>query len=144
VNLSHGGTGTPEYRIWSKMLDRCRNPKNNRFAAYGGRGIRVCDRWQGRSGFANFLADVGQRPSSEHSIDRKDVNGNYEPEPGNVQWSTELEQARNKTTSKLTAESVAEIRRRLANGETGRAIARSVGVTDSMVCAIKNGRSWAA
>jgi hypothetical protein len=62
---------------------------------YGGRGIRVCDRWQS---FANFLADMGECPSATHTIDRKNGNGHYEP--GNCRWATSKEQHRNKSNNR--------------------------------------------
>lgn len=96
ANLTHGaaqrGKLTPEYRVWSNMIDRCERVTNERFERYGGRGISVCARW--RESFANFLADVGLRPSSEHTLDRKNNDGNYEPK--NVRWATRTEQNQNK------------------------------------------------
>lgn len=75
------------------MHRRCYDRRNNRYYAYGGRGIRVCARWRD---FGNFLEDMGRKPSPEHSIDRKDNDGDYEP--NNCRWATATEQARNKRT----------------------------------------------
>lgn len=76
------------------MRERCSRAKCKEFKRYGGRGIKVCDRWLQ---FANFLADMGHRPSRGHSLDRKLVDGNYEP--ANCRWATLGEQARNKRNS---------------------------------------------
>lgn len=73
------------------MIARCEDPKNRSYANYGGRGIKLCARW--RRSFKMFMADMGPRPSSEHSIDRINVNGHYEP--GNCRWVTDKEQRRN-------------------------------------------------
>jgi hypothetical protein len=78
------------YTTWNMMTQRCLNPNNDRYYDYGGRGITVCERWLD---FANFLADMGERPEGT-SIDRIDVNGNYEPT--NCRWATSAEQGTNK------------------------------------------------
>jgi hypothetical protein len=95
-STTHGharkGKVSAEYRTWQQMKKRCENPSAKFYHHYGGRGIKVCERWQD---FENFLADMGERPSPEHSIDRyPDVDGNYEP--GNARWATDLEQANNR------------------------------------------------
>jgi hypothetical protein len=89
---THGMSGSATYRIWHHVLQRCRNPNDQAFANYGGRGIKVHERWLK---FENFLADMGERPSPNHEISRIDNDGNYEP--GNVQWSTDaVAQVRNR------------------------------------------------
>lgn len=87
----------PEYRTWRAMKKRCRSSEPGKYARYGGRGIKVCDRWN--NDFAAFLSDMGPRPSRKHSLDRIDVNGDYDP--SNCRWATQKEQCRNKTTNVL-------------------------------------------
>lgn len=91
LKFSHGDTGSPEHRAWGNMKARCYITSSDFYERYGGRGITVCDRW--KNSFANFLADVGRRPSPHHSLDRIKVDGNYEP--GNVRWATPDVQANN-------------------------------------------------
>jgi hypothetical protein len=88
-----------EYRVWHGIQRRCYDSDNPSFADYGGRGITVCERWRGKSGFSNFLADMGKRPSSNHQIDRKDNNGPYSPE--NCRWATPKQQTRNTRRNRL-------------------------------------------
>lgn len=103
--FQHGSSGardakpTPEYTVWQQIKDRCGNPLALGYKQYGGRGIRVCDRWS--ESYESFVSDVGLRPSPEHSIDRVDNDGNYEP--GNVRWATRVEQARNRRSNRLVA-----------------------------------------
>lgn len=101
--LKHGcakrGSHTPEFKTWRAMRRRCEDPKYIVYQDYGGRGISVCERWRD---FANFLTDMGPKPSPSHSIDRIDPNGNYEP--ANCRWATRVEQNRNQRPRKPLAE----------------------------------------
>lgn len=98
ANITHGMVDSPEWLAWKNMHARCGDPSQRSYPRYGGRGIVVCERWQS---FEHFYADVGPRPSPEHSIDRKDNDGNYEP--GNCRWATRQQQARNRISNRLLA-----------------------------------------
>lgn len=89
----HGHTSgkfSPTYHSWACMIQRCTNPKRTYYQHYGGKGVKVCERWLQ---FENFLADMGERPSKKHSLDRIDNDGDYEP--GNCRWADANTQARN-------------------------------------------------
>ena len=96
IHIKHGKHQTPEYRTWDNMKQRCYNPNRAQFKYYGGRGITVHERW--RDSFENFYEDMGPKPSQQHSIDRKEVDGNYGPD--NCQWATKSEQQQNKRNSR--------------------------------------------
>jgi hypothetical protein len=106
ANITHGfcrnGTGGPEYRALAGIKERCSNPKIKNFHRYGGRGIKVCDRWlhgEGNlSGIECFVADLGRKPSPAHSVERMDNDGHYEP--GNCRWATPQEQSNNTRRNK--------------------------------------------
>lgn len=92
-NTSHGLSRHPLYRTWAAMIARCSNPNTTGYKYYGGRGIEVCSRWLGPNGFPNFLADMGEKPGPEYTLDRINVNGHYEP--ANCRWATWKEQRAN-------------------------------------------------
>ena len=93
---SADGTTSAELKAWMSLRNRCNNPMNRSYHRYGGRGIKVCERWDD---FSNFLADMGPRPSVLHSIDRIENNSSYSPD--NCRWATKTEQARNKGSTVL-------------------------------------------
>jgi len=100
LGVHHGeacdGKRTPEYRAWMAMISRCTNRNHEHWKDYGGRGITVCDKWL--QSYPAFVADIGRRPSSKHSLDRIENDGNYEP--NNVHWATKKEQQNNRRNSK--------------------------------------------
>lgn len=136
----HGMFGTPEYSAWVSMIQRCENPKARSFPNYGARGISVAPEWKS---FDSFFVAMGARPSDEHSLDRRDNNGNYEP--SNCRWATRVEQARNKRCNRritvgvatatiaewaeATGIGVTTIRERLQRGWSP---ARAVGLEDDV------------
>jgi len=128
MSRTHGRSQTPLYRVWRAMVTRCTNANAIGYLAYGAKGIRVSDRWRS---FENFLADMGERPSPRHSLDRIDPLGHYEP--GNVRWATTVEQARNKATTQ-----------HIEHGGERRTIADWAGHLGLSVQAIKNRitRGW--
>ena len=133
--VTHGKSkGQRTYRIWSAMLNRCRNPGTASWKHYGGRGIEVCARW---SAFENFLADMGEAPA-DRSIDRINNDGNYEPT--NCRWATHTEQANNARhnvwiTYRGETLTRSQWERRLGLGKTtlrGRLLRRGLSLAEAM------------
>lgn len=146
VSTKHGETSdggrhwTTEYTAWKEMKRRCTsNPESRYFKDYVGRGIDVCPQW--RDDFVRFLADVGRRPSSRHSLDR--INNDRGYEPGNVRWATKSEQNRNTRVVKLHQDDVDRIRTMLAAGRRQRDVAKCFGIRQSTVSKINTGKKWA-
>jgi hypothetical protein len=96
----HGLSYTPEYRAWQTMRLRCTVPDNPAYADYGGRGIKVCDRWM--TSVEAFVSDMGPKPTPDHELDRyPDNNGDYEP--GNCRWATRSENDRKRRSNRIIA-----------------------------------------
>lgn len=98
-----GASANPVHKVWWHMIDRCQNPKNRSFKDYGARGISACYRWRlgedGKTGFECFLDDMGPRPPGNYTIERQDVNGNYEPR--NCIWLHKSKQSKNTRKTNL-------------------------------------------
>ncbi|PXF50561.1 MAG: hypothetical protein C4B57_11970 [Deltaproteobacteria bacterium] len=137
-NTKHGhnpwnGKPSPTYYSWKNMRQRCQNPNNPRFKDWGGRDIRVCNRWKD---FSNFLADMGERPKDK-TLDRIDNNGNYEP--GNCRWTTLEGQIQNRRNQYLFV-GINEQGTIIASNNQ-REFARQHGVHQSAIANCLNGRA---
>lgn len=119
LKIHKNGWKNPAYGNWMGMIQRCYNPRSDSYYRYGGRGIKVCDRWlngtEDLSGFDCFVLDMGPRPSKRHQIDRYPNNdGDYEP--GNCRWATKKQQG----WSEIGKKASAETRKRISAGGKGR------------------------
>jgi hypothetical protein len=120
------------------MRKRCNDPNTIGWRYYGGRGIRVCDRWNGS--FVLFIEDMGECPDGM-TIDRINNDGDYEP--SNCRWASTVEQARNKSNTKLTEELVRQIKEKIRTGEsTVSGMAIETGISYHTIYQAVNGRSW--
>ena len=140
VATVHGKNRTYLQRAYQAMKQRCLNFNNISYKDYGGRGITICERWLDKeNGFVNFLKDMGERPSKDHSLDRIDNDGNYTPE--NCQWSTYEEQNRNNRQCKLSENEVKKIRKLLNEDNLSqRKIAKIFDISHTTICNIKNNK----
>jgi len=93
----HSRTHSSVYYTWNHMKNRCTNPNAADYKYYGGRGIKVCDRWM--NSFPDFLTDMGNKPTRYHTLERINKDGNYEP--SNCKWATMKEQSRNKSNARI-------------------------------------------
>lgn len=136
-STTHAGSGSVTYESWAHMIQRCTNPRNRAWPPYGGRGITVCEAWRS---YSSFLLDMGRRPAGGYSLDRIDVNGNYEPE--NCRWANENTQQRNRRNTKLSPEKVVAIRKLYRKGIYQQEIASRFGVNQSAISKIVRGDLW--
>ncbi len=135
-----GVRSSSEYYSYRSMLQRCLNERCEHFGNYGGRGITVCDRWQGPQGFENFLSDMGPRQAGT-TLDREHNDRGYEP--GNCRWATRPQQAQNSRATRLTVDVINEIRGRIEHGESQASVHRRMGLSRSMVSSIWKMHTWA-
>lgn len=133
-----GRTKHPLYRTWEAIIKRCTIPSAGNYKDYGAKGIRVCDRWL--NDFWAFVADMGDKPSPEHTIERIEHTGHYEP--GNCCWATLRQQARNKSNIRLNEVVVRQIKARYRQGERCHEIAKSIGAHYQTVNSVLKGQSW--
>jgi len=133
----HGMSKTPTYAAWRDAKNRCCRTQDSHYHLYGGRGIRMCQEWL--DSFAAFLHDMGECPPGM-TLDRIDVNGNYEP--GNCRWLSMAEQSRNTRRNVATWESVRLIRAAYKAGESGPSLARRFKMSKSNVYMITSRHTW--
>jgi hypothetical protein len=142
---THGQARTAVYKRWLNMKQRCGNPDNPAWKNYGGRGIRVCDRWL--NSFETFYADVGDPPAPSLSLDRIDNDGNYEP--GNVRWATWSQQQKNARPERvqgarngratLTEDDVRFIRASTAKRSD---LVEMFGLAPTYISSLRSGKHW--
>ena len=125
---------TKTYAAWSSMITRCTNKNNKSWGNYGGRGVKVCDRWI--NSFEDFYKDMGDAPIN-YSLDRIDFNGDYDPY--NCRWADNKTQSRNRRNTKLNASIVQDLRNGII---TPTEVSKKYGCCMSTACAAKNGINW--
>lgn len=127
------------YNTWAAMKSRCNNSNNIGYAHYCGRGIKVCDRWLGKDGFINFLADMGERPEGK-TLDRIDNDGNYEP--SNCRWATPSEQVRNRSCTILDEDAIYALCVDRLNGKSYDDLVAKYNYPMQSICAVITGKAW--
>ncbi len=133
----HGMCGTPTYKAWARMIQRCNNPNVPSYHYYGGRGIKVCDRWQ--KSFTAFYEDMGVRPEGLE-LDRINNNGNYEP--SNCRWITHAENNRNKSNTVLSFKMAERIRKLHKKGIFNKDVAKLLKISTSNVNSVLYTKGW--
>jgi hypothetical protein len=134
----HGGRKTRLYRIWLAMRNRCNNTRSPDYLYYGGRGIRVCMRW---NSFPNFAADMSPDPGIGWTLERKDNDRGYEP--SNCIWATRQQQARNRPRYVVGEDVAARIRREYVPKKVRQVdLARKYGVSQKCISDIVRGETW--
>lgn len=135
--LKHGLCESPTYQSWQHMKQRCLNQKNHAYLNYGGRGIKICERWMD---FENFYEDMKERPEGT-SLDRIDNEGDYEPQ--NCRWATMEEQSQNRNNNKLSREQIIEIKNLISeNNLSQKQIGDIYRVNSTTISYIKNNKIW--
>ena len=141
VKTKHGMFKTPEHRTWGRIIERCYNPDKDGYHRYGGRGIKVCNRWRGKDGFKNFYTDMGPKPGSDYSIERINNDGNYEPD--NCKWILNNLQQRNQQNNKIKNLEEANFIRDLHKlGHSTKNLAIGIGCGETCIRRIVNNITW--
>ena len=138
LRMQHGMSHYKEYKTWDCMKERCYNKKHDSYKYYGGRGIKVCDRW--KNNFLAFYKDMGKRPFLTAQIDRINNDGDYEP--SNCRWLSGEENTRKRSNAKLTIEEVTAIRESHSQGTSRKEIALAYSISLPMVHCIIHNMRW--